>query len=1068
MPYQQQRHAVGNHLRLLDEKQGSQQAQNKLVRRLAEQPGACASNQHIRSAAGAYVQLLSLLSTVQSSNVTFATSPARIEERRLENRIYQADALYQHQRVDQAIRRESDRNSGAQAQGKEPADVRSPPGRQAEQHGQTDSCPETGDMPDVSALTLADRPAQAAVLSEMRSLPYRAVVGAGQAVSQLTSWLDKLPGPILYAHAAPAETPSSPAAAPRTTLLTLNETATHDFLATFVGGEDGKFMADEIGKATAGKELLLTTIPQSGVEKRAALADLMAHDATVYHEYLRDNCHIRTKTVAGHPIGDGLLVAGEYARNPWRGMAEALNKALTPGREMTANEVAATEYFNIGSDIGLAFITVGLYPIIKYGMSKSLSIAGQATNGDKTCLKREFSPEEMARLLFDTEVGITSHHPVTLVKNRPAELAGAATFKPSGLFVEQHFPSGIQSEKYLSIQKDGVELLIREKLPGQYVTVHPHAPQPDHLEQRVFFDPQSQRIFFSEDFVHGQGYDVSLVEGKKFIELHGEPFELHHNRDKQQLEVKVEQGEVTSRLPVYKEKLSHTWHLDVRHNDPVFSDWQKTLIKTIKVNLDGTQAVRRVDNLNPGSYGSGSIYEVRKAGALPSDAPDLHVVELHGELVPVRMIAVEGHGVRYETYDLAAVKKQGRPVEWDGQRWIFEKNTSVHVAPALKKSIDAAMFDGKITARDLSAPDHRGVQWDAFNRGFLKIKGGFVRVRQCGYNPDAWFIAHDGTKTNLHFRENRFYPENFRHRLRRINTEGMSGRGAAGSAGPSGQLGRARERTAEEIIQDCFGLATPQQARQYLQQFHFEPHSLLNERQFALYVESYNRLPRWATRIEPGEAAPVQVPVVDSTSSGSPRVHLDAQIGQGAEGSVYLDAQDNSYVFKKLEEFFPSMDAYGNFVTLHVSLATRHASASRDVMLFNRYYGEGMAETIVEDGQVFIRMPRIPGVPLNQIARGQMPDDGVERYVDMLERLSNVGIWHGDLHANNIMFDPVDRVFYPIDFSNVREDFFAAGRQGRARMNFESESAWIFIVAAIRARMNRPGLYGPQPGPSRP
>lgn len=1000
-----------------------------------------------------------MLSAVQSSNVRFATTPARMDQRRLENRLTQADAWYNQQRVDQAFHREFRRNtSGATADQERARDQKATAPQGASDCRVDPRCDfDTGPDAETSPAAGApvDVPEVADVAGEVWHVPYRACAGAAQAMNRLSSWLGKVQGPQLFAQAAPSDAAALPVASPQVNILTLNSTRAHDFLAAFVGGDDGTFMADAIGMHTIGKELMLAPVAQSRIEKRAAITELMARDNAIYQEYLRNNCHVRTKTVAGHPIGDGLLVAGEYARNPWRGMAELLNHWLTPDRQLSENEEFATEVFNVGSDIGLAFITSGLYPIVKYGIAKSMSIGGQAVNGDATCLKREFSPEELARLLFDTEIGVTHHQPFPLLTRPAGSVAGAGNFKPSGLFVEQHLPSGIHTEKYMAIRKDGATILIREKAPGEFVTHDPLVPHPETPERPVFFDPKSQRVYFDKDFSQGQGYDFSIVDGRKFIEVHGEQFELHVNREKQQLEVRVEQGATSTRLPVYKEKLSHTWHLGILQGHPVFADWQKALINKMKVTLDDAHVTTQIDNLNPDSYGSGKLYEVRRGDVAPSAPPDLHVIEMNGELIPVRMEIIEGHGVRLDAYNAAAPDHHGRPVAWDGQRWMFEKQTSNHVALVLKKMIDASMLDHKITVRELSAPDQRGVQWDRFNRGFLKIRGGYVRIRQRGNDPDAWYFAHQGTRTSLHFRDNRFYPENFRHRIKRINEIGLSGRRTSQEPG---QLGRARERTAEQIIADCFG-STPEEAAAYLQQFHFEPNSLHNARELALYLESYDALPHWAEhlRTAAAPAAPDPVPAPPAAS----RIQLGRLVGRGGEGAVYLDATDNNYVIKRLEDFYFSPDPEGNLFDVHISESIRQSLAGRDVMLFNRYYGEGMAEVMTEAGDVYIRMPRVPGVPLHEVARGQMPDDGVERYVDMLERLTDVGIWHGDLHAGNIMFDPVDNIFYPIDFSNIRELYLAAGQRERAGLNFVGESQWFFTLAAIRARMNRPGPSGP-------
>lgn len=1096
--------------------QADQRTQDRYVRGLADQPGLHAENRNRQRTAQAYVQLLSVLSTVQNSAMCFATTPARLERRILENRIARADVICHQHCLDEAIRRESGRNNNAADREQDKAAPFTGPDPLTQQAHSGNACAGQTVPDSAPSATSASPPGvqKGGPRSDRTAAPDMAPRGgdrqvAGTGVTGVSdvaprpmlseagglagspgTWWPELRGPLLFAQAAATGHAIASGKAARPPVLLLNGTLMHDFLAAFIGGEDGRFMAGEIGKVTAGRDMMLELVPPSRMDKRAAIAQLEAQENALYHAYLQNNCHIRTKTVHGDPIGDNLLVAGEYLRNPWRGITENINNLIFPDSPLSEVAETVTEYVNLGADIVIGFFTGGAYPIFKYGTSKSMTVAGQAVNGDQTCLKREFSPEELARLLFDTEVGVTHHQPFPQFHHKPVELAGARPFKPSGLFVEQYLPSGIYREKYMAINKDGTEILIREKQPGEFVTHHPHAASPEQLERPVFFDAQSQKIHVGTDRAAGPGHDFHLVEGRQFVDIRGERCELLYNPGNRRLEIQVEHGDVSSRVPVYKERLSHTWHLGVHNGNPVFSAKQASLLDRMKIHDHAGQTYLPIRNFNADAYGSGNIVEVRKAGALPSDAPNLLAIEMHGVLVPVRMRPVRGHGVRLEAFHPSAPRKRGRLVEWDGLRWLFDRRTSVHVDSSLRRAVDASLFDRTISAHALSAPDRRGVRWDRFDRGFLKIKNGFVRVHQYAYDPDAWFIAHGGKKTNLFYDNSRFRVESVMHRLQRLHTQGMSGRGAArafkkkaaarkrggvctirkddlcrlqntdvpgagdvGAGANAHAPGTSSFRSALTIIEDCYGF-TPQEATRFLGQYRFEENSLFNIRAFALHIESYGVVPRWAKRIGPDGGVPSgairQVPASGPVRPpGRNRVMPGERLHDGDKSTVFADAEDASFVIKKLKAdyFFAS----GGTSRSHRRFSLKNF-ADREVQLFNRYYGAGMARRIVQDGEVFVRMPKVPGKPLRSLEVGEMPADGMDRFLDMLEKLADVGIWHGDLRAGNVLFDPTDQMFYPIDFSNLRGPYLRATGRKKEQMNVRETERWNSVMRMINEK----------------
>ena len=64
-----------------------------------------------------------------------------------------------------------------------------------------------------------------------------------------------------------------------------------------------------------------------------------------------------------------------------------------------------------------------------------------------------------------------------------------------------------------------------------------------------------------------------------------------------------------------------------------------------------------------------------------------------------------------------------------------------------------------------------------------------------------------------------------------------------------------------------------------------------------------------------------------------------------------------------------------------------------------------------------IRMTRLPGVPLDQLKRGELSESCFRRIQDLLHRIHGKGVAHGDLHMKNILISE-DKPFV-IDFSTA-------------------------------------------------
>ena len=274
-------------------------------------------------------------------------------------------------------------------------------------------------------------------------------------------------------------------------------------------------------------------------------------------------------------------------------------------------------------------------------------------------------------------------------------------------------------------------------------------------------------------------------------------------------------------------------------------------------------------------------------------------------------------------------------------------------------------------------------------------------------------------------------------------------------------------RTAVKIVADVFSMS-PNEATNYLRQFQFHPQSLLNETNFARHLEDNLKLPRWAEPLrrktpqpdavspvvnwpQVGPAAPASRQAVDNLTSHPIKVvkeiHLGCLLAEGAEGIVYQDS-DPEWVIKIIKDAADYASNTDDDVEISDSLANElHIRDCLDyalfqAALFRRYYGDDAAEVLLCENLVGLRMLKIPGTPLSRLAVEDLPANAWQLFIDMIGRLHDLGIWHGDLHEDNIFYDKHTRLFYPIDFSNSREVFFSLSPEVKNKINLRDQNRW--------------------------
>lgn len=555
---------------------------------------------------------------------------------------------------------------------------------------------------------------------------------------------------------------------------------------------------------------------------------------TAYEKYINRNCLIRTKTNQGKVLGDSLLVSGEMIRNPIRAAAEKAYKEGMGGHDMPDWLVNFTEFANIGYDVVLGYFTRGIYPIVKYASAKAMSASGHAVNGDVTCLKREFSPEELTNLLFNTEAGLTDRHLFLSFSTHPipTELKNARSFVPDGVFVHENTANRLNTVKYMTINHHNSVYYIREKAPGEYWTFHPTAVKPELVEKRVYFDSINNKIHFNNEMPEGQGLDYNISEGKSFISLYGENHEITWNWDNKQPEIILHKknGE-TLIVPVYMEPLSKTWHLSTHNEHPVFNKNQVDIIKRIRVEKEEEFNYIPRGNNNQNYYGNGNIYAKEELGD-SGHYPRGQYIEMNGDLVPVKTITTQGHGVHYEVHDLNNPTGESYPIEWDGNRWIFERKTSNHVSKSLKKIISSEIISNEFNSKKFSAPDRQGLMYDADGGKYIKAEDKYIRLS--GDKKDYFITKTNNENIHLQIRNGKFHQESFQHKIHRLNKNEPNG----------------KNQKPYQIISKSLNMSEDE-AIQLINKYAFDKESnLYTENTLALEIKESGKIPSWAKNFE--------------------------------------------------------------------------------------------------------------------------------------------------------------------------------------------------------------------------
>lgn len=160
---------------------------------------------------------------------------------------------------------------------------------------------------------------------------------------------------------------------------------------------------------------------------------------------------------------------------------------------------------------------------------------------------------------------------------------------------------------------------------------------------------------------------------------------------------------------------------------------------------------------------------------------------------------------------------------------------------------------------------------------------------------------------------------------------------------------------------------------------------------------------------------------------------LGKLIASGTEGKVYQDANNKHFYIKKP----------------YINDSYIESKMREQVNCFNKYYGEGSAAFIENEGIFYIRMYKVPGIPISNIDDKIFPASAQERFQHMICDLGDRGIMHVDLNFKNILYDKKTNTFYPIDFSNGHETYHSGSKNIKNLINSVSEMMYNWALKYI-------------------
>lgn len=146
---------------------------------------------------------------------------------------------------------------------------------------------------------------------------------------------------------------------------------------------------------------------------------------------------------------------------------------------------------------------------------------------------------------------------------------------------------------------------------------------------------------------------------------------------------------------------------------------------------------------------------------------------------------------------------------------------------------------------------------------------------------------------------------------------------------------------------------------------------------------------------------------------GLPSVKSDLgpEIGRGEEAVIYASL-DGKSVYKDLGP---------------TRLTTAEGYTNMEVVNLNKYYGEGFAVVVIDEGRKYLKMGRIDGVDLSQFEKGDLPARARSLLDDAFAEMEAKDIFHNDPQLKNFMYSAKDNKVYPVDMDGLSAEFMVPG-----------------------------------------
>ena len=168
---------------------------------------------------------------------------------------------------------------------------------------------------------------------------------------------------------------------------------------------------------------------------------------------------------------------------------------------------------------------------------------------------------------------------------------------------------------------------------------------------------------------------------------------------------------------------------------------------------------------------------------------------------------------------------------------------------------------------------------------------------------------------------------------------------------------------------------------------------------------------------------------------GSPlpvKADLGPEIRRGGEGVVYASL-DGKSVYKDLGP---------------TRLTSAVGHVDMEVVNLNKYYGEGFAEVLIDDGRKYIKMRRIEGVDLSQVEKGSLPQSARGLIDEVLAKMEASDIFHNDPQLKNFMYSSKENQLYPVDMAGMPGEFMVPVVRGAYdRQTAELRTAFNALIA---------------------